>query len=54
MHTTTQTAAGRVASWFISKARAQAQTSGYYRAAVNLRKQGVPLELARLMLLGRW
>lgn len=42
----------RIAAWFEAKAREQARTKGVYRAALNLRKQGVPLDIARLLLLG--
>lgn len=38
--------------WLITKFKARAQESGYYAAAMQLRKQGVPLWLARLVLLG--
>lgn len=43
----------RAAAWFEAKAREQARVSGYHRAALNLRKQGVPLEIARTLLLGK-
>jgi hypothetical protein len=38
--------------WLVSKYRTRAAESGYYVAACALRKQGVPLPLARLILLG--
>lgn len=41
-----------IANWFVSKAQRQARESGYFQAAKNLRKQGVPIEIARMMLLG--
>ncbi len=39
----TYISAGR---WIVCKARQQAREVGYQRAAMNLRKQGVPLSLA--------
>lgn len=41
-----------IAHWFITKGRRRAREVGYYAAAVQLRKQGVPLSIARLILLG--
>ena len=41
-----------VGSWIIAKARKQAVTVGYLQAARNLRKQGISLSLARVILLG--
>ena len=40
-----------VFSFLRNKYQAQAQESGYYHAARNLRKQGYPLEIARAILL---
>ena len=37
--------------WLITKARRQAVQQGVQSAATNLRKQGVPLDLARRILL---
>lgn len=37
--------------WIMIKYRMRAQESGYYIAAKQLRKQGIPLEVARLILL---
>jgi hypothetical protein len=45
----TYISAGR---WIVGKARQQARESGYQQAARNLRKQGVPLSLALVILLG--
>lgn len=42
----------QVGAWVIAKYRTRAAESGYYVAACALRKQGVPLPLARLILLG--
>lgn len=39
--------------WFVAKARRQALFQGTQAAARNLRKQGVPIELALLVLAGR-
>jgi hypothetical protein len=39
--------------WLIHKAHRQAAELGTYRAALNLRKQGVRLELALAILSGR-
>ena len=39
--------------WFMHKYRAQAREGGYFNAARNLRKQGVPIEVALVMLLGK-
>jgi len=39
--------------WFREKYREQAEISGVYVAARNLRKQGVPLEYAVAILAGR-
>ncbi len=41
-----------VGEFFTQKYREQARAVGYQQAAKNLRKQGVPLEVARLVLLG--
>jgi len=38
--------------WLARKAREQAMVGSYYQAAKNLRKQGVPLEMALVILLG--
>jgi hypothetical protein len=43
----------RAGFWLTLKARHQAQDSGYYVAAKNLRKQGVPFIVARAILLGK-
>lgn len=45
----TYISAGR---WIVGKARRQAAEVGYQQAARNLRKQGVPLSLALIILLG--
>jgi hypothetical protein len=47
VHTTTDT---RIASYLRQKYVNQARVSGYHQAAKNLRKQGVPLEIALLIL----
>lgn len=39
-------------AWLIAKARRQAAQHGTYRAAVNLRKQGVELAMALAILRG--
>lgn len=39
--------------WLARKAAQQAKEQGVQRAALNLRKQGVPLELALMILVGR-
>jgi hypothetical protein len=41
-----------IAMHYKNKYRQQAAVSGHYQAAKNLRKQGVPLEIARLILFG--
>jgi len=41
-----------IAKFFVVKYRTQAMVSGHYQAAKNLRKQGVPLEVARMILFG--
>lgn len=41
------------ATWFIDKYRSQAQRLGVQQTARNLRKQGVPLEVALEVLAGR-
>lgn len=43
----------RAGVWLVDKARRQAAELGTQAAARNLRKQGVPLELALLVLTGR-
>lgn len=43
----------RCGAWFMHKYRAQAREGGYFNAARNLRKQGVPLEVAMVVLLGK-
>lgn len=43
-----------VGHWMTAKYRALAQVSGHRRAAANLRKQGVPLRVALLILFGTW
>ncbi len=43
----------RCGAWFMHKYRAQARESGYFNAARNLRKQGVPIEVALTLLLGK-
>ena len=45
----TYLSAGR---WLVNKARLQAREVGYQQAARNLRKQGVPLNVALIILLG--
>lgn len=42
-----------IGHWHYHKGQARAKESGHYAAALQLRKQGVPLWLARLILLGR-
>ncbi len=44
--------AARIADWFAHKYRTQAAQVGMQQAARNLRKQGVPLHVARMILLG--
>lgn len=41
-----------ISDFFVAKYRTQAAVSGHYQAAKNLRKQGVPLEMAVLILFG--
>jgi hypothetical protein len=41
-----------IAEFFVVKYCMQAAVSGHYQAAKNLRKQGVPLEVARMILFG--
>lgn len=41
-----------IGHWVYHKHQARAKESGTYTAALQLRKQGVPLWLARLILLG--
>lgn len=48
--TAAQSLAGR---WLANKVRRQARESGVAQAAANLRKQGAPLALALLLLVGR-
>lgn len=43
----------RCGAWFVNKYRAQAKEGGYFNAARNLRKQGVPIEVALVVLLGK-
>ena len=38
-----------IAEFFVVKYCTQAMVSGYYQTAKNLRKQGVPLEVARMI-----
>lgn len=38
--------------WLVQKYRTAARERGYFAVAAQLRKQGVPLEVARLILLG--
>ena len=45
----TYISAGR---WIVGKARRQAAEVGYQQAAKNLRKQGIPLNVALIILLG--
>lgn len=40
--------------FFVEKFRRQAEESGTVRAAANMRKQGVPLDLALHVLARRW
>lgn len=42
----------RVGRWFIDKHRARLQEAGPRKAAAQMRKQGIPLEIALLALLG--
>lgn len=39
--------------WFVRKYRTAALERGHFAVAQQLRKQGVPLEVARLVLLGK-
>ena len=41
-----------IAEFFVVKYCTQAMVSGYYQTAKNLRKQGVPLEMAMMILFG--
>jgi hypothetical protein len=53
MHTITRTDSltrQLAGAWLIDKARSQARSSGTYRAACNLRRQGVELSLALAIL----
>ena len=49
VHAITELDAGR---WLIDKARSQAKQHGTQRAALNLKKQGVPFGLALRILTG--
>ena len=40
-----------VGYFVVSKYRARARKAGYFAVALQLRKQGIPLEIARLILL---
>lgn len=40
-----------VGDYIVSKYRRRAKQAGYYKAALQLKKQGIPLEIARLILL---
>lgn len=42
-----------VGHWFVLKYRLAAKRRGYFAVATQLRKQGVPIEVALLVLLGR-
>lgn len=42
-----------IGQYFANKYRTQAKESSYHQAARNLRKQGVPLNVARLILFGK-
>lgn len=42
-----------IGHWMQTKFKARAKESGHYTAALQLKKQGVPLWLARLILLGK-
>jgi hypothetical protein len=44
--------AAAVGQWVIDKYRAAAKERGYQAVARQLRKQGVPIEIAKLILLG--
>ena len=53
MHTITRTdhlTRNLAGAWIIAKARQQQRTSGTYRAALNLKKQGIELALALAIL----
>ena len=41
-----------IGRWFALKYQAQAHERGYQHAARNLRKQGVPIDVARAILFG--
>jgi hypothetical protein len=41
----------RVGWWLRHKYKKRALTVGHYKVALQLRKQGIPLEIARLILL---
>ena len=41
-----------ISDFFVAKYCTQAMVLGHYKAAKNLRKQGVPLEMAMLILFG--
>lgn len=43
----------RIGDWFVAKYRKLASEVGTFQAARNLRKQGVPLEVALLILVPR-
>lgn len=40
----------QVGSWFIAKYREQAKNIGYAKTALNLKKQGVPFDIAKAIL----
>lgn len=42
----------RIGEFFIAKYRQRAAQAGFHTVALQLRKQGVPLDVARLILLG--
>lgn len=42
-----------IGMWFLMKWRRRAAEVGVFKAAQLMRKQGVPLSVARLMLIGR-
>lgn len=42
-----------IANFFVERGRQQVAENGYFKAAQRLRKQGVPLGIALLILIGR-
>ena len=45
--------ATEVATWIVRKWRGRAADAGHFTAATAMRKQGIPLDIARAILFGR-